>query len=151
MITIRHANREDLDWIVAMEREIFSTPWSRNGFEFELECGDAVFAAAVDDGEPAGFIIMHTMGPQAEIFNVAVSPAHRRKGAADAMMTYVLKKARELGVEQIFLEVRRSNAAAQALYRKYGFGVGGVRPGYYDEPKEDAILMDCFIGTESGI
>ena len=81
------------------------------------------------------------LGREAEIFDIAVEPAHRRQGLATLLLKRVLSLAKERGAQEIFLEVRESNAAALALYRKFGFIVAGRRLNYYRHPDETALLL----------
>ena len=144
MMKIRQARPEDMDAIVSLEQATFSRPWSRQSLQYELDSPDSWFAAAVDEnGSLWGFAIMHAVGDEGEIFNIAVAGEKRRQGIGSALMGSVMEKAALMGVEHIYLEVRRSNEGAQALYRKYGFCVGGIRKNYYDDPREDAVLMDA--------
>ena len=93
---------------------------------------------AVTGGEPAGFLVLRaTAGGEAEILNLAVDPAHRRQGVASALL-----RDADLGrFEEVYLEVRESNSAARALYAAFGFVESGVRPNYYQCPREAGIVM----------
>jgi ribosomal-protein-alanine N-acetyltransferase len=89
------------------------------------------------DGHVAAFLVIRQTAPdEAEILNIAVDPAHRRRGLARRLLAAALRQPRTF-----FLEVRESNAAAQALYRSLGFTACGHRPGYYRHPDEPAVLM----------
>ncbi|HAX40959.1 MAG TPA: ribosomal protein S18-alanine N-acetyltransferase [Bryobacteraceae bacterium] len=89
------------------------------------------------DGHIAAFLVIRQTAPdEAEILNIAVDPAHRRRGLARRLLAAAFRQPRTF-----FLEVRQSNIAAQALYRSLGFHVCGRRPGYYRHPDEPAILM----------
>ena len=141
MMELIQVGPEHLDEILAIENQLFSVPWSRTGMMAELENRDVCFAAARVEGRIAGFAVLHSFGDEAELFNIAVSPAFQRRGIGRQLMEKVCRWAEESGVERIFLEVRVSNAAARRLYREYGFENAGLRKGYYDRPKEDAVLM----------
>lgn len=89
------------------------------------------------DGQIAAFLVIRQTAPdEAEILNIAVDPAHRRRGLARKLLASAFRSPRTF-----FLEVRQSNTSAQALYRSFGFTRCGRRPGYYRHPDEDAILM----------
>lgn len=99
--------------------------------------------AAVEKGELVGFAGYFAAADQADILDVAVLPAHRRRGIARALMETVLAEAASDGVQTMFLEVRASNAPAIALYTLLGFTPCGKRKNYYSAPREDAVLMQC--------
>jgi ribosomal-protein-alanine acetyltransferase len=97
--------------------------------------GDYNFLVAEADGAVVGFLVWHVTAPdEAEVLNLAVMPALRRRGIA-------LELLRGLSSKLVFLEVRESNQAARSLYRAAGFQECGVRPRYYDNPSESAIVM----------
>ena len=77
--------------------------------------------------------------------NIAVAPAYRRQGVAAALIETLLRRARELSLACVMLEVRQSNAPAIALYESFGFAPVGKRKGYYEKPREDAVLMTLFL------
>jgi ribosomal-protein-alanine N-acetyltransferase len=82
------------------------------------------------------------MDDAAHVTNVAVDPAHRRRGIATEMMLDLAWEARRVGMASLTLEVRESNVSAQSLYRRFGFVPVGVRSKYY-ENRDDAIVMWC--------
>lgn len=143
MIKIRKARPEDIAEVAELEKACFSRPWSYQSFIYELESRDAWFAVAEDDGRIVGFAILHRFIDEGELFNIAVSEDMRRRKIADRLLSDVFEGAAKHGVERIFLEVRRSNDPARALYAKHGFEVCGLRKNYYDDPKEDAVLMEA--------
>ena len=139
------AEKEHLDGMVALERECFSRPWSEQSFTSEMESADARVAVAVEGEELLGFAILHRMGYEAELFNIAVWPEKRGRGIGKALLDDVMNNARENDVESVFLEVRATNEPAKKMYEAAGFKVCGVRKNYYDDPVEDAILMEAEI------
>lgn len=98
--------------------------------------------AAVEEGRVVGFLLAQTCGDEAEILTLAVAPEIRRRGVGRGLLEAFLRRWRG----RVFLEVRASNHAAQALYRSLGFLPAGLRQGYYTSPSEDAIVMQltCF-------
>ena len=92
-------------------------------------------------GEVVAVLQWRQVGEEAEIFELAVESNHRRRGIGGLLVERFLSLARERDVKEVFLEVRESNAAAAALYRKFGFIVTGRRPNYYCDPQEDALLF----------
>ena len=91
----------------------------------------------------AGFVVVRLEGDDAELYNIAVAAENRRQGIGRRLLALALKEAAERGAERVFLEVRASNTAARRLYAQNGFEMIGVRPGYYERPKEDAVMMVC--------
>lgn len=141
MRILRAGNRH-LDGIMDIERQSFTDPWSREGIADYLDAPDGELLVLEDGGETVGFAIYHVSFEDAELYNIAVRPDRRHSGAGRALLDAVLERAGERGAERMFLEARRSNEAAIGLYRSAGFAVCGVRRGYYDSPREDAVLMD---------
>lgn len=137
-IIIRAAAEEDAEQLVAIERQSFSRPhWPAHEF-FQY---DTIVAEA--GGQVAGFLVSRQTFagdadslPEREILNLAVASRFRRMGIGSALLREELRSAADF-----FLEVRESNMAAQALYRRFGFIEVGRRAGYYRSPMETAIVM----------
>ncbi|MCC7193959.1 MAG: tRNA (adenosine(37)-N6)-threonylcarbamoyltransferase complex dimerization subunit type 1 TsaB [Gemmatimonadaceae bacterium] len=140
---VRSAVASDVDEMHAIEVASFPRPWRRNAFRELILGGNARVLVAERAGSMAGFVIVLAAADEAEIANLAVAPAGRRQGAGGALVAAALAEAARLGARRAFLEVRESNAAAQALYRRVGFDEVGRRHRYYDMPDEDAIVMRC--------
>ena len=125
-----------------LERVCFTAPWSEEILRQESKNSSAVMLCALDDQNRllgwAGF--EHVCG-EGSITNVAVEPASRRSGIGQALVVSLIKEAEKLSLECLILEVRVSNSAAIALYNKLGFVSLGVRPGFYEAPREDALMM----------
>lgn len=132
---------EHIPQIAALEKACFSHPWSEAMLQNELWNDSAVILAAVgEDGTVLGYAGLQTVLDEGYINNVAVSSAFRRQGVAGELLAAFIRfGAAKLAF--LTLEVRASNAPAIALYEKYGFQEAGRRKNYYDDPKEDAILM----------
>ena len=130
-----------VDGIAELERACFSVPWSRESVASELENPVAWYVVAEEGGQLLGYAGMHAILDEGYITNIATSPAHRRRGVADALLCALKARAAERELSFLSLEVRLSNAAAQGLYRKHGFAPSGLRRGYYHSPKEDALIM----------
>lgn len=124
-----------------IEKLCFSHPWSEATMISEMKSPLADFFGAFAEGELAGYIGGRTVVGETEIFNVGVAPKFRRNGIAKALIEKFIETVKEKGTEQIFLEVRASNLPAIALYEKAGFVFCGIRKDYYDDPKENALLM----------
>ncbi len=130
-----------IDDIAALERTCFSTPWSRQSLEEELTNDSAHFLTAVFDGRVIGYLGALEISGESDITNVAVLPAYRHLGVADKLLEAAVSEAKTRGDAWITLEVRESNQAAQALYRKHGFEKIGERKDFYTKPTENAVIM----------
>lgn len=132
-----------------IEKECFSHPWSEATLSSEMDNRFSDFFGAFCGDELAGYIGGRTIAGETEIFNVAVLPKFRRNGIAKALIEKFIETVREKETQVIFLEVRTSNLGAINLYEKCGFVFCGIRKDYYDDPKENAILMRlAFDGTQ---
>ena len=140
-ITIREAVEDDIPRIQEIEREAISPPWSHGGLLAEIFRDNSFFALAVDADTVMGFIILRHTADEGDLFQIAVDAAYRRRGAADALMSNALEWGWGRGIIVVYLEVRKSNAAAIALYEKHGFKKSSLRKRYYIDPVEDAIVM----------
>jgi ribosomal-protein-alanine N-acetyltransferase len=132
----------DLDAVQRIERASFTTPWPAYAYRQEIETNRLahyIVARAGDD--IVGFAGMWMMVDQAHITTFAVDPKWRRKGIGSQMVVALLQMARPLGARQATLEVRLSNIAARHLYEKFGFRPVGIRPRYYSDNGEDALIM----------
>ncbi len=99
-------------------------------------------AVAGGAGGIIGFAITRSVSPDAELLNLAVLPAERRRGVAAALLRAATEALRRQGIQRLWLEVRSSNAAAISFYKKHLFRVTGSRPRYYRNPEDDALLME---------
>ena len=121
----------------AVERACFSLPWSEAGFLSELQKeGVRCFAALSSSGAVVGWAGLESVCGEGSVTNIAVLPKFRRRGTGEAAIRAAVED-----VLRLLLEVRVSNAPAIALYEKLGFSPLGVRPGFYEAPREDALIM----------
>ncbi|MGH7753296.1 MAG: ribosomal protein S18-alanine N-acetyltransferase [Gemmatimonadales bacterium] len=128
--------------MAAIERQAFSDPWPERAFRETLEEGDQVFlVAAGGSSEVAGYVLARRVGEEAEILNLGVIPAERRRGVGRGLVNAALAELEAAGAREVFLEVRESNVAALRLYQASGFRVVGRRPGYYRRPVEEALIL----------
>ena len=133
--------------IAALEAATFSLPWDEASIRAELENPLALWLVAQgEDGAVLGYVGSQTCFEDADILNVAVVPAARRRGIAAALMTELETRLASRGVEQITLEVRASNVAAIALYEQIGYAQVGLRKNYYEKPREDALILQKQLG-----
>lgn len=140
-IEIRKMRGGDLKRVMQIELATFTMPWSESTFRGLLRRSDSDLLVAEISGEVAGYSVFWAVTDQGELGNVAVAQEHRGKGIGTRLVEAVLELAAERGVAEIFLEVRRSNAGAQNLYKAFGFFEVGKRKNYYLEPVEDALVM----------
>lgn len=140
-IVIKKMDSSHIEALSDIEKECFSTPWSENALSDELRNNFARFFVAECDGAVAGYIGAHNILGEVYITNVAVSKAFRRNGIAEKLIKTLVEYCENEGMEFVTLEVRRSNEAAKKLYAKMGFREVGERKDFYENPREDAILM----------
>lgn len=133
----------DIDQVLTIESLSFSVPWSRHAFVDELLRNERARYLVVRDttGAVLGYGGMWLILDEAHVINVAVHPRYRRRGVARAIMQSLMETAVCLGAMRMTLETRLSNLPAQELYRSLGFVAAGVRPRYYIDDHEDALVM----------
>lgn len=143
---IRDAVPAQIPQLEALEHVCFSDPWTAQQLESQLKGPQNEFITAVDtDGRVLGYVGMMYVLDEGYISNVAVDPEFRRQGIADALISRMCEISATLGLSFVTLEVRAGNAPAIALYKKHGFQPVGLRKGYYEKPREDALLMTFFL------
>jgi [ribosomal protein S18]-alanine N-acetyltransferase len=123
-----------------------ASQWTEWGVRELRGWSGVVALVSEDDGKVCGFIIGRQTGEEAEILNLAVIPAKRRKGQAGALLKAGMAEFRARQVSRVFLEVRESNEGGMAFYQKHGFSKMGRRAGYYRDPQEAAIVMERKLG-----
>jgi len=140
-IIIEKMNESHIADLARLEKECFSQPWSEDGLRAELNNPNAVFYVAVADGVTAGYVGMHHVVDVCYIANLAVLKEFRKQGIAGSLLQCLCDYAQNSSAAELTLEVRASNDAAIALYKKNGFEVVGKRPNFYKKPTEDAFIM----------
>ena len=166
---VRTMTAADIAQVAAIERESFPTSWPQTAYRRELANRLARYIVAVDSSaavpetsprprsflgflrrppEPPpttdciiGYVGMWLMVDEAHIVAIAVREEYRRQGLGELLLAEAIQLALASGQENVTLEVRRSNTGAQALYERYGFLKVGVRPRYYSDNREDAVIM----------
>ena len=121
-IIYRLMSEGDIKQVAAIEKEIFSLPWSEKSFLDSLKNENTVYIVA-------------------EISNVAVKKNFRRKNVAENMLNKLFYECGKKGVSDITLEVRETNVPAISLYEKLGFEEAGIRKNFYEKPVENALIM----------
>ena len=140
--------------IAALEAANFSVPWDETSIRAELENPLALWLIAVGEGGAGeerpvlGYVGSQSCFEDADILNVCVAPAARRRGVAEALMLELERRLIPKGVEKITLEVRVSNVPAIALYSKIGYVQVGTRRNYYEKPREDALILQKSLLSE---
>jgi ribosomal-protein-alanine N-acetyltransferase len=141
-LRIRPATPDDLDVIEALEKRIFTTPWSREALRPELEARpDRMGLLAVVDDRPIGYALVWVVADELHLVTLGVERAYRRRGVARALLRALTMAQRAQRARLLTLEVRASNRAALAFYRSEGFREVALRLRYYPDNKEDAVVM----------
>jgi ribosomal-protein-alanine N-acetyltransferase len=142
-VVIEPAGPRDVDALLGVARESFTTPWTRKMFEAELNGNPfARILAARRRGEVLGYLCFWLVFEELRLMDLAVAPSARRRGIGRALVAQALHFGRERGASRAVLEARASNEAAHLLYAEFGFRRVALRASYYSEPTEDAILME---------
>lgn len=138
---IREMTAADIEVIEAMEREYFTDAWTRSAWEEELENPRSTTFIEEENGRIRGYLNLWVVLDEGQINRFAVASPWRRNGIGSRLLDRVDQFAQEKGLYSLTLEVRLSNEAAQAAYKKAGFIEMGIRPGFYANPEEDALIM----------
>ncbi|QDE68384.1 ribosomal protein S18-alanine N-acetyltransferase [Myxococcus xanthus] len=144
--TIRQMMPEDLSAVMLLEQAAFKNPWSQDLLRRELQHEWSTILLVEEEREGdapelLGLAIFWIVHDEVHVLNVATAPKHRRRGVARAVMDEVLARGRAKRCSLATLEVRKSNEAALQLYRAFGFRPVGIRPNYYVDEGEDAVVM----------
>jgi ribosomal-protein-alanine N-acetyltransferase len=141
-LTFRSMTLEDIGTIVRIERESFTSPWSEEAFRTELTQNHFARYMVLEQAETIlGYGGMWLIVDEAHITNIAIREPYRGQGLGERLLREMMRTSAWLGAKRITLEVRVSNDTAQSLYRKLGFYASGLRPGYYSDNREDALIM----------
>ena len=140
-INIRQMQLSDVDAVTALEESCFSLPWKKHDFEEVLTNPDRVYLIAEDEEEIIGGCMLTMIAGEGDISNVAVFEKHRGQHIATMLMQEVLRYGEEKGISDFTLEVREQNSTARRLYEKVGFISEGIRPNFYEKPKDNAVIM----------
>ena len=127
--------------MAVIERRCFGDPWSEASFREALRASWSFGLVAENPDQVIGYVVAREAAGTGEILNLAVDLPHRRRGIARALLEAALAALRRRRAEEVYLEVRASNEAAQGLYRRAGFVPVGRRRGYYRNPAEDALVL----------
>lgn len=147
VIEITYMTTDDIEEVLSIERASFPAPWSKGMFLHEI-CSPlsrnlvAKMQQQSKGGkEVAGYLNFWIVAGEVHLHNIAVRKTLRRTGIASRLMAEMINLSHAEGAARATLEVRRSNEGARNLYEKFGFVVKGIRPRYYFDPQEDALVM----------
>jgi [ribosomal protein S18]-alanine N-acetyltransferase len=149
-LKIRRLTYSDLPQVIAVERRAFPTPWSLAMFVLELSKPSGVCLVALREEGIVGYVICSRYDTVWHIMNVAVEPEVQRQGVASALLERLLEQVDADGRAQLTLEVRPTNDGAIRLYERFGFRSAGIRPRYYQDNGEDALIMWRTPATRAG-
>lgn len=138
---IREATISDMPAVYEIGRECFTDAWRKETLCADFERPHSAYLVAESAGEIVAYACLWFVVDEMQLVNIGVSQKARRCGIASKMMREILTEAKAHGMASMYLEVRTSNIAAQALYRKFGLAVKALRKGVYDLPKEDGFIM----------
>jgi len=142
VLSVEKMTMKDLDEVMEVERQCFTTPWSRYSFVCELKDNQfSHYIVAKYMDKIIGYAGMWIILDEAHVTNVGVLPEYRGGGVGELLMRSLIIAAKEHGAKKMTLEVRKSNYVAQNLYSKLGFEPVGIRRGYYLDNREDAVIM----------
>jgi ribosomal-protein-alanine N-acetyltransferase len=142
--SIRPATEDDIPGCLQVERVSYPTPWTEQHFQSEFTKPYSRFWVITDDETDeavAGYIVFWVMGEECHLLNLSVGQAFRRQGFAKRLLQALVREALRLACTKVWLEVRRSNGPAIALYESVGFAVGRIRKQFYSDG-EDALVLE---------
>lgn len=140
-VAIRDMAADDLEEVLYIERSSFPSPWTEGMFLEEISSWLCVSRVALCDGEVVGYSTFSLVLDEAHLRNIAVESSHRCRGVASKLLADMISISRRRGARRASLEVRPSNSRAVGLYNRFGFRVAGMRPQYYADTREDALIM----------
>lgn len=141
--TLRPMDDSHLPQVLDIERRAYPFPWTEGIFMDCLKVGYSSWVVTSPDGEVLAYALMSMAAGEAHILNLCVEPTYQQQGLGRFLLMHLQRLARNAGMTLMLLEVRKSNAAAIALYLGMGFSKLGVRKNYYPshEGSEDALLL----------
>lgn len=141
-VIFRYMTLQDLPQIMLIEQDAFSIPWTSEAFENELTNNKLAHYMAVElDGKVIGYGGLWLIADEAHITNIAIHSSYRGVGLGKSLVNELIRSAAMLGAAKMTLEVRVKNTVAQHVYRSFGFVEAGIRPKYYADNNEDALIM----------
>lgn len=143
IVRVAPMRRRHLRAVLRIEAQVYPRPWTLGLYLGELALPEQqrIYLVARSAGNVVGHAGLMFAATDGHVTTIAVDPAWQRRGIGAHLLLALVEQAIEHGARDLTLEVRSSNAAAQALYRRFGFHEAGVRKGYYQEDGEDALIM----------
>jgi ribosomal-protein-alanine N-acetyltransferase len=153
---IRKASHDDLEAIVSLQKKTpQAAQWTRADYaELAGDPWGLILVVELEGMSPpslAGFAAFHYVMDEAELRNMAVDPAHQRQGLGQELLAEGRKRLLAKGVRRIYLEVRASNLPAQRFYYVTGFGLRSRRKDYYNDPREDGLVLSLELSPSPGL
>lgn len=146
MLSLREMKIQDSGQIAELEQEIFTDAWTQTGIEETFAQAHSVIVVAEEESKIQGYCILYVVLDEAEIARIGVTERVRYSGVGSLILQFGEKICKEKGTERLLLDVREGNLPARKFYEKHGFFVDGVRKNFYDNPKEDGVLMSKNLG-----
>lgn len=140
-LTVRQMRAGDAPAAAELDRQSFPDPWSITSIKETIGQSKTICLSAEKAGRMAGYMLVYTAAQEAEIVRIAVAEEARRQGVGRHMLEKLNTICEERRIQKIMLDVRKSNTGARSFYEEEGFAADGFRPGFYEAPKEDAVLM----------
>ncbi len=145
---VRWMHASDLYRVVQIERRCYTTPWTEASFRFEIERqSHAIPLVLTIETVVHAYCCAWFIADELQINNVAVDPDSYRQGYATILLRTLLKRIRAAGGKRATLEVRETNVAARKLYETLGFQAHARRSGFYSNPREAAVMLECILET----
>ena len=140
MPIFRKATEQEIEEIAKIEAKVFSDAWSNKSILETYQQTQAMVAVAVEENV-VGYCILYIALDEGEIARIAVEPEWRKQGVGQGLLDYICDWCKQQGVERLLLDVREGNDGARRFYEKYGFVIDGIRKSFYENPRENAVLM----------
>lgn len=141
MRIFRKMTETDIDAIARLEADTFSDAWTVKGITETFQGNQNMITVAEEEGRVIGYCILYYVLDEGEIARIAVEKEMRKKGVGDGLLEDTISCCEKMGLTRILLDVRESNEHARRFYEKHGFLTDGIRKGFYENPREDAVLM----------
>ena len=141
MPIFRKATELEIEEIAKIEAKVFTDAWSQKSIFETYQQAQALVAVAIEEKNVVGYCILYIALDEGEIARIAVEPEWRKQGVGQGLLDYICDWCKQHEVERLLLDVREGNDSARRFYEKYGFVIDGIRKSFYENPKENAVLM----------